>query len=263
MNEVTEIRSGLIVLAHPERRSFNGLLADRSATTCRQEGMTVSIADLYGEKFDPVEGPGHYSERIYPRRFIAMSEQRNSSDKGLFPSGIQEQLTRLHDADLVIFQFPLWWYGPPAMLKGWFDRVMMCGEIYTAEKRYDRGAFRGKHAVVSVTTGSPRNVFGPGRDGEIDVYLWPIHFTLHYLGFTVWPHYVSYGIRGDMPHPVESDDYQKLLARTDILSEHLVKIIKNNNNGLAPLAFNGWDDWDRNGELRPTAPDKFPFVRCN
>lgn len=259
MNQENRDRSALIVLAHPERHSFNGFLADRAATTFHDLGLSASIADLYREHFDPVEGPQHYLVRRSLDRFIVMSEQKNSSAEGQFPNGVASELARVRKADLVIFQFPMWWYGPPAILKGWFDRVMLCGETYSSEQRYDRGVFRARNAMLSVTTGSPRDVFSPGRDGDIDFYLWPIHFTLYYLGFTVWPAHVCYGIRGNSPPDRSSNEYRKLIATADALSQHVTNVV--NRESISPMAFNGWDDWDSGGRLRPTAEIKFPFSK--
>jgi NAD(P)H dehydrogenase (quinone) len=259
MKQQNADRSALIVLAHPERQSFNGFLADRAATTFHDLGLSTSIADLYREGFDPVEGPQHYPVRRSLDRFIAMDEQRYSSAKGQLPNGVASELARVRNADLVIFQFPMWWYGPPAILKGWFDRVMLYGETYSSEKRYDRGVFRGRNAILSVTTGSPRNVFSPGRDGDIDFYLWPIHFMLYYLGFTVWPAHVCYGIRGNSPPDRSSNEYRELITNADALSQHVSNVV--NQESISPMEFNGWHDWDSDGKLLPTAKIKFPFSK--
>ncbi len=242
INKEKTDQSALIVLAHPERQSFNGFLADRAATTSDDLGFSASIADLYREHFDPVEGPQHFRVRRSLDRFVPMAEQSHSSAAGQFPIGVASELTRVRDADLVIFQFPMWWYGPPAILKGWFDRVMLFGEAYSSERRYDRGVFRGRDAMLSVTTGSPRDVFSPGRDGDVDFFLWPLHYTLHYLGFTVWPAYVSYGICGNSPPDQSSDEYRKLITYADALSQHVSNVV--NRESISPIEFGGVADWD-------------------
>ncbi len=259
MNREKRDQSALIVLAHPERLSFNGFLADRAATTFDVLGLNASIADLYREHFDPVEGPQHYQVRRSLDRFIPMVEQSYSSAAGQFPNGVASELSRARNADIVIFQFPMWWYGPPAILKGWFDRVMLFGEAYSSEQRYDRGVFRGRDAILSVTTGSPRDVFSPGRDGDVEFFLWPIHYTLHYLGFTVWPAHVCYGIRGNSPPDRSSNEYRKFIANADALSQHVSNVV--NRESIAPMEFNGWDDWDSGGRLLPTAEIKFSFSK--
>lgn len=73
----------------------------------------------------------------------------------------------------------------------------MSGGLYTSRMRYDTGYFRGKRAMVSITTGAPEQAFGPGsRGGDFDVMLWPVQYSLHYMGFTVLPPFISYGVQG-------------------------------------------------------------------
>lgn len=170
----------LIVHCHPERQSFNAALKDVAMETLGRLGYTVEVSDLYAEGFDPVEGAGHYADRLNPDRFAALAEQRHASTAGTLPADVQREIARLERADLVVFQFPLWWHAQPALLKGWFDRVFVSGRLYTSTMRYDRGHFRGKRAIVSVTTGAPASAFGPGaRGGDVAGLLWPFQYSLH------------------------------------------------------------------------------------
>ena len=74
----------LIVLAHPERASFNGGLADLAAEQLRAAGRVVELDDLYGEDFDPVERASNYGERN-PDYFAPLSEQRAHFERGALP----------------------------------------------------------------------------------------------------------------------------------------------------------------------------------
>lgn len=107
-------------------------------------------------------------------------------------------------ADLVIFQFPLWWFSMPVILKGWFDRVYSCGYAYNVGvydathygDRYGEGVMEGKKAILAVTVGADKSHFGP-RDinGPIDHLLFPItHNILYYSGFTVLPTHITYKV---------------------------------------------------------------------
>ena len=102
-------------------------------------------------------------------------------------------------------QFPLWWHAQPPIMKGWFDRVLVFGGLYSGSKRYDNGHFAGKKAICSVTTGSPEKTFMPfGRAGNMVEWLWPIHSSLYYVGFDVLPPPVSSGAQGGgIPYPAE------------------------------------------------------------
>lgn len=69
-------------------------------------------------------------------------------------------MDKLFWCDALILQFPLWWFGLPAILKGWVDRVFASGRrIYGGGKWYDRGVFAGKRAMCSVTIGGPPPIY--------------------------------------------------------------------------------------------------------
>ena len=145
----------LIIHCHPEPQSFNATLSRTAHRTLTEQGHAVRVSDLYGEGFQPVEGPQHYSDRADPAVFSPLAEQRHAWQQGNLPADVQREIDRLEWAELLILQFPLWWHGAPALLKGWFDRVMVSGGLYTSRMRYDAGYFRGRRALLSVTTGAP------------------------------------------------------------------------------------------------------------
>ena len=63
----------------------------------------------------------------------------------------------------------------PAILKGWLDRALVYGDVYTSKKRYDHGRFRGRRAMLSLATGAFEESYTfNGRNADIDLLLWPI-----------------------------------------------------------------------------------------
>ena len=242
----------LIVLAHPERKSFNGGLVDGAVEQLVGEGHTVEVDDLYAEQFDPVERPEQYPHSaVASDYFYPLNEQRAHYEKNTLPQDVQRELARLEWADLVIFQFPLWWHAQPAILKGWFDRVLVYGGRYTSRMRYDRGYYRGSTAMLSVTTGSPEKAFQPfGRAGNMVHWLWPIHASLYYVGFDVLAPQVSYGIQGGGIRYQEEAD---IIGHLEACKAALVARLRNLDSEL-PIPFTGWDDWDEDGVLRQTNP---------
>lgn len=241
----------LIVLAHPERTSFNGGLVDITASQLKSAGHSVEVDDLYAEKFDPVERAEHYAQRGNKDYFAPLDEQRHHYNGKALPADIQRELARLEWADLVIFQFPLWWHAQPAILKGWFDRVLVYGGRYSSRMRYDRGYFRGKRAMLSVTAGSPEKAFQPfGRAGDMVAWLWPMHSSLYYVGFDVLPPQVSYGVQGG---GIRYQEETELLSHLEACKEVWVTRLTGLDAEL-PLPFTGWDDWDDNGVLHQTNP---------
>lgn len=247
----------LIVLAHPEPKSFNAQLKDVAADTLFAEGHGVELSDLYAEGFDPLEGPAHYAPRQDPARFSAQDEQRHAWESGTTSADVRTEIDKLERADLVIFQYPIWWFSMPAMLKGWLDRVLVYG-LYTSKVRYDTGHFSGRRAMLSVTTGAPEPTFAHnGRNGDIELLLWPMNFTLHYMGFAVLPPFVSYAIESGLAYSDAAEIPARLEGYKTALRERLAALDK-----TAPLRFNGWGDWDESGRLKPGVPGHSPFMRA-
>lgn len=241
----------LIVFCHPEPHSFNAALKTTAVAHLESQGHAVEVSDLYAEGFDPVEGPGHFPRRADPAAFSALSEQRRAHAAGELPAEVTREIARLERADLIILQFPLWWHAQPAMLKGWFDRVMVYGGLYSGSRRYDRGRLRGKRAFCSVTTGSPEAAFTrQGRGGEMASLLWPIHRSLAYLGLAVLPPFVIYGVQGGgLQYEQETLFRERLEGEKHAWRDRLDRL-----ESLSPIPFAGWDDWDEQGVLRPEHP---------
>jgi len=241
----------LIVHCHPEPASFNASLTGIAVKKLQQLGHNVRVSDLYAEQFDPAEKSLHYSNRENPEFFSALAEQRHASRTNSLPPDVCREISRLEQAELVVFQFPLWWHGPPAMLKGWFDRVFVSGGLYTSTMRYDRGHFRGKRAMCSVTAGAPSAAFEPGgRGGDIMHLLWPVHYSLHYMGFSILPPFLASGVQG---HGFAYQDEAGFKLQLD---QHKVRWLDRleSMEQVRPLAFPGWGDWDEIGRQKSRSP---------
>ena len=105
----------LVVYCHPVPESYCAALRDAAVATLTARGDEVRIVDLYAEGFDPVMTAGE--RRIY--------NQGPPADPALQP-----YVENLKWAQAVLFVYPTWWYGLPAMLKGWFDRVWATGVVF-------------------------------------------------------------------------------------------------------------------------------------
>lgn len=233
-----------IVHAHPEPKSFNAELTNRARVVFTDNGHGVHVSDLYAKSFDPIERGHHYLQRIDDGVFSPLAEQRHAYATHTVPHDVLEELLELERSDLLVLQFPLWWHAPPAILKGWFDRVFLNGGIYTSRKRYDAGHFRGRRALVSVTSGAPEAAFGPGaRGGDPEVMLWPVQYSLHYLGFSVLRPQWTFGVQG---HGYSYDDESLARHRLEnglrAWEDRLLAI-----HSEPCLRFPGWQDWDDQG----------------
>ncbi len=184
----------LIVLAHPEPASFNAALAAEAERVLRDRGDDVTVLDLYAMGFDPVPRAESFGDRVDETRFDLDKEQEHAHVSGTVSSEISTHQAAIDAADLIIFQFPFWWFSMPAMLKGWFDLVFTRGYAYGEGRKYDEGVFRGKRALLSITTGTDEDTYSPaGENGSMEQLLAPITETsLWYLGFDVLEPYVSY-----------------------------------------------------------------------
>ena len=97
----------LAVFCHPHRDSFSGAVLDRFVVGVEEVGHTCEVADLYREGFDPV-----------------MSMRDLQQFDGVpMPVDVLAEQARVEQCDALCLIFPLWWYGMPAMMKGWLDRV--------------------------------------------------------------------------------------------------------------------------------------------
>ena len=246
------------MLAHPEERSFNAQMAAVAERALhRPPEDRARVLDLVRLGFDPVERAEHYADRADSARFDAQGEQRHASDSGTLPADVLAHLELVESADLLILQFPMWWYTPPAILKGWLDRVFVYGRTYTSRCRYDAGYFRGKRAMLSVTTGGPEATFmHDGRNGDIELLLWPLNFTLHYLGFSVLAPFVAFGIEGGLKYSEEGEATAWLQGYLRRYGEELAAL-----DSRPRLPFNGWADWDEAGRLKPGIAGYSPFMR--
>ena len=177
----------LCVLAHPEPASFTASLARHGLSALAKAGHAVELADLYATKFDPVSDRRNFTGSANPERYDQQLEERQASATGGYSTGLRSEMDRLAACDALILQFPIWWLGMPAIMKGWVDRVFAIGVTYGGGCWFDRGMMRGKRAMLAVTIGgteqaySSDGIYGPAAD-----VLRPInHGILAFCGFEV------------------------------------------------------------------------------
>lgn len=182
--------TALWLYAHPRRGSLNDRLF-REGAEALSARYDVLVSDLHAQEFNPVLGEHDLGEAAgRPGSIIDLTGGAYS--RGQLPADVREEQAKLAAAELLVVQFPLWWYGPPAILKGWFDRVLTNGFAYSDDldpelgvpRRYGDGSLIGRRALVIVTAGEDARSIGPrGVSGDLDSLLFPlIHGTLWYVG---------------------------------------------------------------------------------
>ena len=146
----------LSVFCHPIRDSFSGAVLDRFVDGVSAAGHTSETADLYRENFNPV-----------------MSERDMAQFDGVrMPDDVLEEQARVERCDALCLIFPIWWYGLPAMMKGWLDRVWSAG--WACDWRHDPegSLLKPRPCTLLVPTGASRAMMDEfGYDREID-HIW-------------------------------------------------------------------------------------------
>ena len=245
-----------IVLAHPEPRSYSVHLARTAQGALQAAGWDVTLTDLYTIGFEASEGPLHYRQRKHRERFDASTEQRHAFDHGRMPRIVADEIARMEASDLLILQFPLWWYGPPAILKGWIDRVLAYGATYTSKVRFDAGKFSGKRAIVSTVGGGEKESFVlGGRNGDVHQSLWPVHYALTYVGYTVVEPLVAMGAGAWSPDEDNAAEMERLGRHAEAVAVAMQHIEQR-----PALCFNSQNDWTTEGAPKPGHDDPGPFT---
>ena len=177
----------LIVLAHPEPKSFNAAMAAGACSIFAARGHAVSMLDLYALEFDPCYTRANFTSVKDPGYFNPQIEEVHATEVGGFSPALEFHMRELEACDLMIWQFPLWWFGLPGILKGWVDRVFAMGRFYGGGRKYNTGLKHGKRALLSLTTGGPQAAYEKdGYNGDIDAILRPIQRgMLEFIGFEV------------------------------------------------------------------------------
>jgi len=217
----------LIIHAHHEKKSFNAALKDTAIEEYTKQGHTVVVSDLYEMNFKPIADKNDFKSLSNEDYFKYQAEQTNASQHNLFSDDIKKEMEKLLWSDVVIFNFPLWWFSVPAILKGWVDRVFAMGFAYGGGKGvFENGVFKGKKAMLTITTGGPEMAYGAnGRNGDINTILFHIqHGMFYFTGMDVLPPFIAWSVAR------LSDDERKAII--DKYKNHLLHL-----DSLTPLTF--------------------------
>ncbi|MTH53459.1 flavodoxin family protein [Bacillus mangrovi] len=137
----------LIIYAHPRQDSFCGQILEAVIEELKILKAEIRLRDLYRIQFQPVLHEDNYSEFF---------QTQVSED-------ILEEQSYLLWADTLVFIFPTWWCGMPAILKGYADRVLTNGFAFRTVKDGTEGLLNGKRGLVFQTTGQPEQALKPSQ----------------------------------------------------------------------------------------------------
>ena len=131
----------LVIFAHPLGDSYAATLRDTVVAALEAGGHTVDLCDLYQEDFDPT---------------LSAQEWRDYENTSENTRAVSRHVERLRHAEGIVFVFPSWWYGMPAILKGYFDRVWLPGVAFEFGPQAIRPLLMGIRMFgVVTTTGAP------------------------------------------------------------------------------------------------------------
>lgn len=175
----------LFILAHPD---LNASRANKRLAAVARGVEGVVVHDIY---------------EAYPDMFIDGGRERR----------------RIDDSSALVLQFPFFWYGAPGLLKEWIDRTFVAGWAYGRDGRN----LRGKPFMVSISTGSGVNAYGPGgiHNQPIEEYLFPFEQIGHFCGM-VWQEPLVFYRARHADDTMLGEHAEKLRARLKILESGAV-----------------------------------------
>ena len=141
----------LIVYSHPNPKSFNHALLLAVQDGLKSAGHAVKVRDLYAEPFKATLDAADFGQIM----------------SGTTPPDIKAEQDLITWAEGLVFIYPVWWFGLPAALKGWIDRVFLQGFAFAVTPLGLKGLLKHKKALVLNTTGGPEGNYDAGNTKEI------------------------------------------------------------------------------------------------
>jgi putative NADPH-quinone reductase len=135
----------LVVMAHPSPDSYCRALAERAESGARTAGHEVTVLDLYALGFRAAMSP--------------QEREAYHGDTPILDPMVAEHAALVQRAEALVFVYPTWWSGLPAIMRGWLERVMVPGVGFVLDERTNKvrpGLGQMRHLVGISTYGSPR-----------------------------------------------------------------------------------------------------------
>lgn len=237
-----------IVYAHPEPASLNGSLKDHVVRELTALGHEVRVSDLCAMKFKAVADAEDFPSRDATERLVYHRASGDAYAAGTQRDDVAQEQEKLLWADVVVLQFPLWWFSVPAILKGWIDRVFVHGLAIGVPKpgtkqwlRYGEGKFAGRRGLLATTTGGREGQFSDrGIHGSIEALLFPLnHGLFHYIGMAPLKPFVAFqSVR------MSAEEFEGTAAR------YLDRLVHAMTDDPIPYRWENGGDYDATGVLR-------------
>lgn len=137
----------LVVFAHPDSESFSAALCRSAVDGLQEAGHHVDLIDLYAEGFDP--------------RMSTAERRAYETETPILSAQIEHHAALVRRAQGLIFVYPTWWWGMPAIMKGWLERVLVPGVSFVLDPKTNKvkpGLGQLRHVVGISTYGSSRTL---------------------------------------------------------------------------------------------------------
>lgn len=209
------------IYAHEDPKSFGAAMHNRALSYFERNNHKTAVSDLYATGFHPiaakwdfvVSGGAHQNYMLEQRRAAGEHE-------GGFAADIKDEISKIRAADLLIIEFPLWWSAPPAMMKGYFDKVFAMGVTWDGDHRYAKGLLSGKKVLVVTSAGDSEEHYSAGgmHGATVVQHLYPLlHSTLAHAGLDVLKPYVAHNLT-----VAADDELQQHIADYEIYLDTVV-----------------------------------------
>ena len=213
----------LIVFAHPDQRSLQASLLKVTIASLEKHGHTVKVSDLYAMNWFPSITESDFPNHEVGTRFQPIRVAAEAYTASNVSADIAAEQAKVMWADMVIFQFPLWWYSLPAIMKGWMDRVLNKNFAFFSGGEGTKGPLQGKKALIITTLGGSQHYFSnDGMMGDISLTLHPIQKGIfRFLGMDALEPVVGYDADSRKPDCYEktSQLIQERIASLDEISQ--------------------------------------------
>lgn len=162
----------LLIYCNPSSESYSHAIKTIITEVCSANGHEVILRDLYAMKFDPV---------------LTMTEME-AIKRGEISDEIKQEHDHIRKADLIILIYPLWWNGPPALLKGYVDRIFSYGFAYSYNEQGAVKLLTEKNIIIFTPNGTPKDIYEKnGRYSSINQAMHDGIFR--FCGMNVLAHY--------------------------------------------------------------------------
>jgi NAD(P)H dehydrogenase (quinone) len=207
----------LVISAHDDTKSFVAALHNTALGVFERSNHKVFVSDLYAQQFNPVASIIDFKTSSGTHANYMFEQQRAVNTGSGFSPDLQAEMDKLAKADLVVIHFPLWWGGPPAILKGWFERVLAMGFAWNSNSRYAKGLLKGKKVLLTVSVGDPESYYSAEgmHRATVEQHLYGLtHNTLAFCGFDVYKPFVISNVTAADQDELEAklESYRLLLT---------------------------------------------------